>query len=206
LSGRPGASPRSAARFLASGVAAFALLLTGAAVRGSVGHGAVYRDGPPPGFSGGFGEASCQACHFSGELNEAPGQLSITGPPGRYRTGETYPMVLELARPGMVLGGFELTARFAADGGQAGELRVHPDDEGRVGLGTDRGVQYAFQVGAGSEPTGDGSNRWTILWSAPSSSGGEVVFHAAANAADGDDTAEGDYVYTASVAARPSAD
>jgi hypothetical protein len=75
-----------------------------------------YRDGPPPGFSGGFGEQSCHACHFSAEPNQPPGAMSLSGLPERYTAGETYVITLTLSRPGMAIGGFQLTARFADSG------------------------------------------------------------------------------------------
>ena len=38
--------------------------------------------------------------------------------------------------------------------------------------------------------------RWSIEWTAPSG-GGAVIFNVAANAADGNESADGDFVYTA---------
>lgn len=160
-----------------------------------------YRDGPPPGFSGGFGEDHCQACHFGDTLNAAPGRLTLTAPP-RYSPGKTYPLTVTLTRPGMAVGGFQLTARFDDGGAQAGTLAIADGDRDRIKVTTDRGVQYAYHQRPGTRLTGPNVVRWTLKWTAPSA-GGAVVFNVAANAANEDDSQFGDYVYTA--AARSAA-
>ena len=63
-------------------------------------------------------------------------------------------------------------------------------------------VQYANQRRQGAAIDAPDSTRWSLVWTAPSSVG-PVVFHVAANAADADETAEGDYVHTAAVDALP---
>ena len=40
-----------------------------------------YAEGAPPGFSGGFKEESCHACHFHAEPNAPGGMLTIEGVP-----------------------------------------------------------------------------------------------------------------------------
>ncbi|HUE96072.1 MAG TPA: choice-of-anchor V domain-containing protein [Longimicrobiaceae bacterium] len=157
-----------------------------------------YREGPPPGFSGGFGEASCSACHFSSEDNTGPGVLSIEGLPATYVPAKGYPLVLTLARSGMAISGFVLTARFAEDGAQGGTLAIAPGEAARAGLVTDREVQYAFQLAQGAQVSTPDTARWTVLWTAPDA-GGAIQLNVAANAADGDGTAEGDEVYTTRV-------
>ena len=42
---------------------------------------------------------------------------------------------------------------------------------------------------------------WTVIWTAPATPG-TVLFHAAANAADKDEAARGDYIYTAAATSR----
>jgi hypothetical protein len=164
----------------------------------------LYRDGPPPGFSGGFGEDHCQACHFGDTLNAKPGSLTISAP-ARYSPGRTYTLTLTLTRPGMVIGGFQLTARFEDGGAQAGTLAVTHGDRDRVKVTTDRGVQYAYHQRPGTGLTGRNVVRWTLRWTAPAG-GGSVRFHVAANAANEDDSQFGDFVYTASVRSTVSPD
>ena len=161
--------------------------------------GYVYRDGPPPGFSGGFGEDHCQACHFDYKVNTKPGGLTISVPK-RYSPGETYAVTVTLTRPGMSIGGFQLTSRFEKGGAQAGTLVLAEGggNEPPIKLMTDRGVQYAYHSRAGTRLTARNVVRWTVRWTAPAG-GGNVLFHAAGNAANEDDSQFGDYIYTAMV-------
>lgn len=161
-------------------------------------------DGAPPGFSGGFGEDSCLACHFEADLNEPPGRLSLSGVPAAYTPGRPYPLTIALSRPGTALAGFQLTARFE-DGTQAGRLAPPAGAEDRVGISSsaDTQVSYAHQREGGSRPTAEGATRWTVEWTAPAAGAHAVLFHVAANAADGDGSASGDYVYTTAAAALP---
>jgi hypothetical protein len=163
-----------------------------------------YADGPPAGFSGGFKEDSCQACHFGADTNVAPGSVTIDGVPDRFTAGERYRLTITLKRPGMVMGGFQLTARFAESGAQAGTLAPAADDDTRVRVEQQNEVQYAAQRLDGTALTAADTARWSLDWTAPEGSG-PVVFHVSANAANKDDTAQGDYIYTASVESRPSA-
>jgi hypothetical protein len=174
----------------AAALSAFAALFvsTGPRVSG-------YAEGAPPGFSGGFNEQSCHACHFHEDLDSGPGRVTIAGVPERFAAGERYPLTVTLTRPGMKLAGFQLTARFKDGGAQAGTLGPGPEDEARVGIDVQDGVQYANQRRQGSEATTPDAARWSLVWTAPET-GAPVVFHASANAANGDETAEGDYVHT----------
>ena len=73
-----------------------------------------YADGAAPGFSGGFSESSCDACLFEAAVNTPPGQVTLTGVPERFTAGAAYPITVTLTRPGMMIGGFQLAARFRA--------------------------------------------------------------------------------------------
>lgn len=159
-----------------------------------------YRDGPPLGFSGGFGEDHCQACHNSEKLNATPGSVTISVPE-RYSPGKVYTVTVTLKRPGMKIGGFVLTARFENDSAQAGNLALGDGQQGRVKIVTDRGVQYAYHSRPGTQLTATGVVRWTIRWTAPAGSRA-VLFNAAANAANDDDSQSGDFVYTSRARSR----
>ena len=151
-----------------------------------------YAEGAPPGFSGGFTEQSCDACHFHAAPNSGPGRLSIEGVPERFVAGESYKVTISLMQPGMKLSGFQLTSRFEDDGSQAGTLA--PTDA-RIAVDTQAPVHYAGQRREGAALVEPNLNRWTVVWTAPASTRA-VVFHVAANAANGDERADGDYVYT----------
>ena len=180
-----------------------AALLASAALVLSAGRPASgYAEAAPAGFSGGFGEASCHACHFDAEPDAGAGRLTIAGVPDRYTPGARYPVTVTLNRPGMKLGGFQLTARFKTDGAQAGSLALEGTERERVRIDVQSDVQYANQRRAGTSLASSGTAAWTLIWTAPPDRG-PVVFHVAANAADGDETAEGDHVHTAAVESAP---
>jgi hypothetical protein len=162
-----------------------------------------YADGAPPGFSGGFKEESCHACHFHAEPNSGPGRVTIDGVPATFASGGRYPLTITLERAGMTLAGFQLTARLKDSGAQAGTIAPGPDDEERVGVETQTGVQYAGQRKPGAAAGAAGAATWTIVWTAPVS-GGPVVFHVSANAADGNESADGDFVYTSTAQSAPA--
>jgi hypothetical protein len=184
-----------------------ALLWTTSAPQATALHGAAsgratrYADGAPPGFSGGFTEQSCDACHFEAAVNTRPGDVTVTGVPERFVAGQQYPLVVTLTRPGMKLGGFQLAARFA-DGTQAGTFERGAGEDGRLAIETQSNVQYANQKRKGAEPTAPDTAKWTLVWTAPAGRM-PVTFNVAANAADNDESARGDYVFTATASSRP---
>lgn len=155
-----------------------------------------YAEGAPPGFSGGFTEQSCDACHFHAAPNAGPGRLVLDGVPDRFAAGEPYRVTISLTQPGMQLAGFQLTARFRDDGAQAGTLAAESPADARVKIETQSGVHYAGQRREGAALLEPNATTWTMIWKAPSATR-TVVFHVAANAANGDERADGDYVYTA---------
>jgi hypothetical protein len=169
--------------------AAVALLLVAAV------DGRTTRDRPPPGHTGGFGEPTCHACHFMAEVNSGGGALAIAGLPRAWEPGRLYTVEVTLNHDGMRAAGFQLAARFE-DGTQAGRLSAIDGEASGVEVAKQDGVAYALQLYAGSRPDADGRIRWTVAWTAPDA-GGTVHFHAAANAADADESPLGDYVYTA---------
>lgn len=184
-----------------STIASAALLAAGLKLAAS--H-AAYPDGAPPGFSGGFKEDSCHACHFHRDLNAAPGGVVLDGVPAQYEAGKVYTLTITLTRTDMKLAGFQLAARFKDGGAAAGTIAASPQDASRIAIARDGSVQYANQTRAGSMLTEAGLAKWSVGWTAPTP-GGSIVFNVAANAADGDGTTEGDVVYTALVESAPAA-
>ena len=161
-----------------------------------------YAEGAPPGFSGGFKEESCHGCHFHAAPNSGGGRVTIEGVPARFAAGERYKLTVTLTRAGMKRAGFQLTARFKDGGAQAGALAPDPAEGKRVGVERQSDVQYAGQRKDGSSVDAGDTARWTIEWTAPPG-GGTVIFHIAANAADGNESADGDFIYTTSTESDP---
>ena len=160
-----------------------------------------YAEGAPPGFSGGFKEESCYACHFHAEPNAPGGTLTIEGVPTNYVGGQKYTLIVTLSRTGMKRAGFQLVARFKEGGAQAGTLAFGTGENERVKVEGQGGLQYAGQKIAGASVSGAAA-KWTIDWTAPAG-GGLVIFHVAANAADGNESADGDFVYTTTAESLP---
>lgn len=154
-----------------------------------------YREGPPTGHTGGFGEPLCAECHFGAPLNDDAGSLGLDAPPA-FQPGQAYRLVVRLQRPDLAAGGFQLAVRFA-DGGRAGEQAgaLHAVDR-RVAVTVDPagGVAYAHQTGAGAGAAGGGATAWAVRWTAPDTAA-DVVIHVAANAANDDASEFGDFIY-----------
>ncbi|HEX2207948.1 MAG TPA: choice-of-anchor V domain-containing protein [Longimicrobium sp.] len=183
----------------AAGALALAVVLTAA---GSTRvHGRAYPYGAPPGTTGGFGEPTCQMCHFGAELNDPAGSLTIEGLPVQYTPGQAYRLIIRLRRPDMAAAGFQLSARTAA-GVQAGTL-APVDADGSVQVETAGRIHYAGHTEPGSRLATPGAAAWPVVWTAPATASGPITFHAAANAADDDRSALGDWVYAVERRAGP---
>jgi hypothetical protein len=157
-----------------------------------------YGAGPDPAVTGGFNESTCnqQGCHNSYDLNAGRaaklGDVVIEGLPKQYEPGKTYPVKLIVTHTeGRMYWGFELAARAKGSGAQAGTLM--PAD-GKTQIIEDKGIQYLEHTLEGIE-----TNTFTFNWTAPAAPAGEVIFDAAGNAADGDGSSVGDYIYTTSI-------
>jgi len=161
-----------------------------------------YVDGAPPGFSGGFDENACDACHFEAAPNTAPGSIALTGIPDVFTPGASYDVTVTLDHAEATRGGFQLTARLAETGAQAGTLEAGSGQDTRIKVERQSEIQYASQRREGAVRSND-TFAWVLSWTAPDVPDGTVVqFHAAANAADNDETAEGDFVFTTVVETR----
>ncbi|MBI4465187.1 MAG: hypothetical protein HY647_10830 [Acidobacteria bacterium] len=171
-----------------------------------------YENGPPPGITGGVGEPDCRQCHFDHPLNAPGHSLRLEGLPERYQPGKGYTLSVRL-EPAPATAGFQLSVRFAGGakkGMQAGQLRAFSEQVQVVHAGNGSatsdvpttGLQYAQHTGKGTKP---GAAGWSVLWTAPEKPEATerteapealVVFHVAANAADGDVSPLGDFIYT----------
>ena len=160
-----------------------------------------YPKGAPPGRTGGFGEGTCVECHVSYDLNAGRdrglGDVVVTGFPKEYTPGETYPIKVEVTQmQDSGVWGFELATRAKDTRAQAGTLK--PTDA-NTQLEADSNIQYITHTADGTF-----SNVFTFTWVAPASAVGEIVVNAAANAANGDASPVGDYIYSTSLSMTPS--
>ena len=159
--------------------------------------GMAFVTGPDPGRTGGFGEMTCHECHWDNRINEPCGRLALLGIPTIYTPGERYLITVDLTHPELVLGGFQLAARFDGEssaGVNAGVL--HSLSELTARVFDDAGqVTYVQHTEAGATAANSGAARWTVEWTAPTA-GGAIIFHAAGNASNGDASVLGDFIYT----------
>ena len=157
------------------------------------------QDGPPNGYTGSMGQLDCSICHSDfavGSGLDLGGMFEIMGVPDQYTPGQTYQITVTIGQPGQTRWGFELAARFEGTEDQAGTI-VQTDLD-NTQLSTFRNVQYIKHTNQGTyEMTADGPVSWSFNWIAPDT--GTVVFGAAGNAANDDNTPSGDYIYVKEV-------
>lgn len=151
-------------------------------------------DVPIPGHTGGFGENDCTVCHLEAGPNLPGGSLTLLGLPEAYEPGGSYELEVVLEAEGTERAGFQLTARHP-DGSQAGTFT--PGDGGVQVLSPDSLVaDYVAQTAKGADVTDPSGATWRVHWTAPPGRGA-ILFHLAANSANGDESPLGDLVYTA---------
>ena len=175
------------------------LVLTGTA---AVVPAAPTAEGPPPGFTGGFGEPSCVTCHVGSEINAFGGRVVVAGAPEAYEQGAEYPLTVMLEAEGTETAGFQITSRYAGGGrwGRNGG-RLDPTDA-RVAVTDSAGVSYAHQTREGSKTQSSDRSTWSVVWIAPYE-GGPVAISVAANSGNGDDSPLSDLIYTAELIVPP---
>lgn len=167
----------------------------------STGTVSAFSFGPPDERTGAPNEATCVAagCHAGNDLNASGGSLTLTIPE-TYQLNEVYTIVVDLARTGQSKWGFEMTA-LDGDGARAGTFEI--DLAGNTQLGEANGKQYIKQTAIGAAAGTNDENGWEFQWTAPDTDVGPITFYAAGNAANGNFTATGDYIYTEQVESIP---
>ncbi|MFQ5500597.1 MAG: choice-of-anchor V domain-containing protein [Candidatus Zixiibacteriota bacterium] len=154
-----------------------------------------YSSGAPNGYTGGPGEGNCTTCHSSFPLNSGSGSLAITAPAG-YVPGDTIDITVDLAHTGQDRWGFILTA-LDQSGNAVGNLII--TDPSRTQKSVGGGRQYVKHTSSGTyNGVPNASPGWTFRWASPLSPSGTVLFYAAGNAANGNFSTSGDYIYTTS--------
>ncbi|MEM1054265.1 MAG: choice-of-anchor V domain-containing protein [Bacteroidota bacterium] len=153
-----------------------------------------YHDGAPPSFDG-F-QSDCSACHFSFPANSGTGSITIEAPM-TYADGEAVPITVTVdnttepdpngvgLRTGFIVGVRDSNGDPVGsfDLGGATTMRL-------ANNGQDDWVTHTV--------AGLAQDEWTFSWVPPT--GGlppTVTIYAAANAANGNESVSGDYVYTA---------
>ena len=137
-------------------------------------------EGPPPGFSGGFGEPSCVACHLGSDANAFGGRVILEGLPTAYEPGGEYLLTVLLQAEGTVVAGFQVTARFSNGSERRQNAGTLSPVDGRSAVTDSAGISYLHQSRAGSLTRSGSGSSWTLRWIAPPD-GGAVTLNVAAN-------------------------
>lgn len=145
-------------------------------------------------FTGGFGEETCRSCHFDYDLNPDGGSLSVSGIPSELSAGELIDINITVERDEMGAAGFQLSARYE-DGSQAGKFKIGDNDRIMFSDAVPDSLQYVQHSNEGTNPSAENKNSWTVRWEAPESLKGPVIFNITSNAANGDQSEFGDYIY-----------
>ena len=155
---------------------------------------AVYPEHLPGAFTGGFGEKTCHSCHFDYDLNMEDGKLTISGIPESIKAEKIYSLKILLQRKDLQKGGFQLSARFA-NGKQAGIFEI--TDPERIGFTrqVSDSLQYIQHTSEGTYPESSTEIQWQINWKSPEIISDSIFFNVAANAANGDESEFGDWIY-----------
>lgn len=145
-------------------------------------------------FTGGFGEETCRSCHFDYELNPDGGGMSVDGIHENISAGETVEIQVTVERGELGTAGFQLSARNE-DGSQAGRFEIEGNDRIMFSNAVPDSLQYVQHTNDGTTPSQENTNSWSIKWEAPESPEGPIIFNIAANAANGDQSEFGDFIY-----------
>jgi hypothetical protein len=111
--------------------------------------------------------------------------------PAQYQLGNTYLITVTISKSLQKKWGFELSVRAVSTKQQAGTLVV--TDATNTQIKSQSGIQYIEHTLASYSST---KSTWTFNWVAPSTAVGDIRFSCAGNAANGDVTQLGDFIYT----------
>ncbi len=145
-------------------------------------------------FTGGFGEETCHSCHFDYDVNWKEGKLTVTGVPVKVQPGMMYELEIEVRREDLSKAGFQLSSRFG-NGTQAGSFQVKENERLMLTKQAPDSLQFLQHSNIGTEPVEETLNCWTVQWKAPDIIADSIYFHISANAANGDQSEFGDWIY-----------
>lgn len=137
------------------------------------------------------GRGGCPECHFDVPAQNPSAAISIVGLPGSIVPGEQYPLKIRLEDGSLANAGFMLFASQQVDGDATLEAGRFDAPDERVAAEGAR----ARSTEKGSAPASAGVAEWSVLWHAPPSLAGPVVFDVWANAGNGDRSPFGDAVH-----------
>jgi uncharacterized protein (TIGR03437 family) len=170
--------------------------------------------GPPPRVTGAPGDnaRACTACHSTNALNSGSGSVKIllaSGPV--YIPGVRQRVIVQVADPNQKRWGFELSARLNSDLISAGAGDFIPVDNMTQVVCEDAtprpcasGPTFITHTSAGTRNGTRNGVSFQFDWLPPATNAGPVTLFVAANAANGDATFNGDFIYTTNVQLTPA--
>lgn len=156
--------------------------------------------GPPAGLAGAPGQQTCASCHGDGTVNTGGGRLSIALVSGTgYVPGQPLRLRITLSDSTALRWGFQLTARRASANTQTiGTFTATPPQTVTPQATTISHGPGGTQVGTTQ------SASWEVQWNPPADDQGPVIFYAAGNAANNNNSdGPGDKIYTTSLQVAP---
>ena len=147
--------------------------------------------GSPGGYTGSSADGkTCTTCH-SGTAIPVNSWITTNIPASGYVPGATYTITITGTHSGVARFGFEMTAENSQNN-KVGSFTITNTTKTKLVSST-----QVTHTGNGLTPTND-SNTWSVDWTAPAGSTGDVTFYAALNAANGNMGTSGDVIYTTS--------
>ena len=152
-----------------------------------------YSNNPPNGRTGAPGQSTCASgnCHNSFPLNSGSGQLFIEGT-SSYNPEEIYNFTLNLSQTEQDRWGFELCS-LTNEMEQGGI--INSIDETLTQISSTSNITYIKQTTNGTYNGQQNIVEWGFEWEAPIAGTGPITFYFSGNAANGNGTRNGDYIY-----------
>lgn len=137
------------------------------------------------------GENTCASsgCHSSFALNSGNGSVVVASA-DTYTPGTALDLTVRVAQSGSSTYGFQIAARDA-NGDPAGSFEL-ADGGTRFSGSTTIGQRYV------GHSTPSVSGEWSVRWLAEAGQVGDVTFYATGNAANGNGSSSGDWIYSTS--------
>jgi hypothetical protein len=168
----------------------------------------IMSDNGRAGATGSPGESTCNQanCHTGNSINAAGGSITIDAPGlvnWEYNLGVTYTINVTVARTGINLFGlgFEALTSAGANAGTLAVINSQTTTKNATVLGNSRrSIVHNLNGGASAN-----SHTFTFKWTAPTTNIGNVTFYVAGNAANGNGSVSGDFIYNTSQVVTPIA-
>lgn len=153
---------------------------------------------------------TCAACHQGRAVNSGPGRLLIRA--ANYVPGVKQTIEVDIRDADAIKWGFQLTARLASDPTRAAGT-ITPNDSVRVRCGVagnvyspcDGETEFASHTLASTEPGLRAGKTFRMEWTPPATDVGPVTFYASGNAANANNSSQGDTIYTTTLRISPAA-